>query len=340
MKKIILFTLLIIASFQLSFAQNTIAKLKYEEAEEAYANNNFELALSKLKDVELLLKSTSPKILYLKINSESKIIEQNPFNDFSIIEDARTQSAKYLNEYEQIPDNEDKYREIYKISEKLNSYPKNEKEFTMQKEILAEKKRSETARLQAQEELRRAEAKKQVEEEERRKKEQLENYKKISDNSFANLGIQTGGISKYGIVMEFGSEKRVGFRMSVRGSFIFGESVAEYNKTYVPQPDTKQGRFAIDIGPTIRLSKSFYLYAGGGLGAYSDWTLNKVYSKTGYYEGEEYFAFENSGEPYFESSIGAMVRVGRVMCMNGGFSFLNLSSPEFNFGISFNLLPK
>ena len=50
--------------------QNTIAKLKFEEAEEAYANNNFDLALSKLIEIETLLKSPNPKILYLKINSQ------------------------------------------------------------------------------------------------------------------------------------------------------------------------------------------------------------------------------------------------------------------------------
>ncbi|MES2286264.1 MAG: hypothetical protein V4547_11290 [Bacteroidota bacterium] len=340
MKKIILLIFTIIASFQLSFAQNTIAKLKYEEAEEAYANNNFELALSKLIDVETILKSTNPKILYLKINSQAKIIEKDPFNDYALIENARTLSSQYLTDYEQLPDNEDRYREIYKISEKLESYPKDEKAFALQKENLAAKKRSELAHLRAEEELKRIEVQRQYEEQEKRKKEQVESIKKLNHQSFANLGIQTGSIAKYGIVMEFGSEKRFGFRMSVRGSFIFGENVAEYNKIYVPQNDTKQGRFAIDIGPNIRLSKSFYLYAGGGLGSYSDWTLNKVYSKTGYYEGEEYFAFENSAVPYFETSIGAIVRLGRVINLNGGFSFINLSSPEFNFGISFNLLPK
>jgi hypothetical protein len=52
MKKIILLTFLLFATFQFSVAQNTIAKLKFEEAEEAYVNNNFELALTKLKEVE------------------------------------------------------------------------------------------------------------------------------------------------------------------------------------------------------------------------------------------------------------------------------------------------
>jgi hypothetical protein len=129
MKKITLFTLLIITTFQLSFAQNTIAKLKYEEAEEAYANNNFELALSKLKDVELLLKSTSPKILYLKINSQSKIIKKKPLGDYAIIENARIAIEKYLKEYDNLKDYENQYRDIYKISESLKKYLITRQEF-------------------------------------------------------------------------------------------------------------------------------------------------------------------------------------------------------------------
>lgn len=178
MKKIILFALLIITSFQLSVAQNTIAKLKYEEAEEAYANNNFELALSKLIEVETLLKSTNPKILYLKINSQSKIIEKAPLNDYTLIENARKLSSQYLTDYEQLPDNEDRYREIYKISEKLKSYPQNEKQFALQKENLAERERTEKAHLRAEEELKRIEIVEKSKEEQRLKDERAEAEKK------------------------------------------------------------------------------------------------------------------------------------------------------------------
>lgn len=76
MKKIILLTILIIATAQITIAQNTIAKLKFEEAEEAYVNNDFELTLSTLKEVETLLKSTNPRILYLQILAQTKIIEK------------------------------------------------------------------------------------------------------------------------------------------------------------------------------------------------------------------------------------------------------------------------
>jgi len=123
MKKAILLTVLIIAAVQFSFAQNTIAKLKFEEAEEAYTNNNFELTLTKLKEVEVMLGSTNPKILYLQILAQAKVIDKNPLANYHIIESARTSINKYLKDYENLPDNEDKYREIYKISESFVKYP-------------------------------------------------------------------------------------------------------------------------------------------------------------------------------------------------------------------------
>lgn len=146
MKKIILFAILNIVFAQFVSAQNTIAKLKFEDAEEAYSNSNFDLALSKLIEVETLLKSTNPKILYLKINSQAKIIEKKPFNDYALIESARKLSSKYLIDYELLPDNENQYRGIYKISESLKSYPENEQQFLAQKKFLEEKQLEEVAK--------------------------------------------------------------------------------------------------------------------------------------------------------------------------------------------------
>jgi len=131
MKKLILFSVLIIATVQFTFAQNTIAKLKFEEAEEAYTNNNFELTLTKLNEVETLLKATNPRILYLQILAQSKIIEKNPLGDYVIIENARNSINKYLKDYENLPDNEDKYREIYKISESFVKYPATKQDFDL-----------------------------------------------------------------------------------------------------------------------------------------------------------------------------------------------------------------
>jgi len=129
MKKIILLTVLLFSAVQFTVAQNTIAKLKFEEAEEAYANNNFELTLTKLKEVETILKSTNPRILYLQILSQTKIIEKDGWKDYTITENTRTSIEKYLKEYDNLPDNEDKYRDIYKISENFKDAPTSLQDF-------------------------------------------------------------------------------------------------------------------------------------------------------------------------------------------------------------------
>jgi hypothetical protein len=147
MKKIILLTFLLIAAVHSSFAQNTIAKLKFEEAEEAYTYNNFELTLTKLKEVETLLKSTNPRILYLQILAQDKIISKDLMADYAIIENIRTSFNKYLKDYENLPDNEDKYRDIYKISETYKDAPISIQEFN---ELIKKKELNEAAKKTAE----------------------------------------------------------------------------------------------------------------------------------------------------------------------------------------------
>lgn len=169
MKKLMLFSILLMAFFQQAVAQETIAKLKYEEAEEAYTQGNYELTVNKLREIEQMLKSTNPKILYLQLMAQSKIIEKNPYSNYAMIESARKGSAKYLKDYEKIPNNEDRYRDIYKVSEFLKKYPENKEAFDaelkkQEQEKIERKKQEEAERL--------AEAKRIQEEKERQQKEQ------------------------------------------------------------------------------------------------------------------------------------------------------------------------
>lgn len=129
MKKALLFAFILTAFINSAMAQNAIAQLKYEDAEEAYSLGNYELTISKLKETEELLGVTNPKILYLQILAQSKVIEKNPMRDYFIIENARKSSAKYLKDYEKLPDNADRYRDIYKISESLKTYPASREAF-------------------------------------------------------------------------------------------------------------------------------------------------------------------------------------------------------------------
>ena len=50
MKKIILITILIITTAQITFAQNTIAKLKFESAEESFSDGNYGACFQKLSE--------------------------------------------------------------------------------------------------------------------------------------------------------------------------------------------------------------------------------------------------------------------------------------------------
>ena len=81
---ILLFTALIIS--QISFTQTAIAKLKFEEAEEAFINKDYTTVLAKLDEAEEILGKTNPPMLYLRILSQDNIITIDPLKDFKILE--------------------------------------------------------------------------------------------------------------------------------------------------------------------------------------------------------------------------------------------------------------
>lgn len=124
-------------------AQNTLAKIKYELAEEAFEKNDFKTAISELDGAEKILGSTNPKILYLRIQAQFKLIEANPLVDFSIIEDARKNCAYYMKQYESNEGIEDKLKEVYLISEKLKKQPASKEEFVSLKRQKAVKQKEE-----------------------------------------------------------------------------------------------------------------------------------------------------------------------------------------------------
>lgn len=141
MKKIVLLTVFIVSNLPLTAQNNIIAKFKFEEAEEAYVNNDFRQTIERLNEAEELLKSTNPKILHLKISAQSKLIDQEPISDFSLIENTRKLSDDYLKNSINLSD-EDKYREIYIISENLKQYPTTSQEFEEFKEEFKKRKQT------------------------------------------------------------------------------------------------------------------------------------------------------------------------------------------------------
>src|SRR5687768_1726012 len=77
-------------------ANEAIAKLKFEEAEEAYNTGNYQATLSKLDDVETLLGTLNPRTLYLRILAQEKIVSQDPYGKFAVLESLRGYCDMYL----------------------------------------------------------------------------------------------------------------------------------------------------------------------------------------------------------------------------------------------------
>jgi hypothetical protein len=214
---------------------------------------------------------------------------------------------------------------------------------TLKQKEEEDKKRREKERQEEEKRLAKIKA-----EEERKKEEQRraarDRHNKEADHynkrEYFNLGIQSGEIGKYGIAWESGGATSIfGFRMSVRGSFISGDVVMDKKRVY-KLTDTKEGRFTLSLGPSIRIVPALVLWGGIGYGTYNVWGNYTVYDSKGRYLADERYVIEGDDDFFFESSFGAMLRLGRVVCLNGGYSFRNLGHPELTFGLTFNVTPK
>lgn len=122
MKKNLLLLFAGILFFQISFGQSTIAKLKFEEAEEAFNNKDYTTVLAKLDEAEEILGKTNPPMLYLRILAQNNSIALHEDIDTEEIALLRNNCAFYLLNYEHIDGLEEKYREVYLVSEGLSQY--------------------------------------------------------------------------------------------------------------------------------------------------------------------------------------------------------------------------
>lgn len=110
-------------------SQMGVAKIKYQEAEEAYTDKKYELCIEKLNEVVEVLKETNPRVQYLRIVCYSKIVEKDPITHFPNLLQLKEYCISYLTNYDNIQGLEDKYKTVYTISESLKKYPKNEEEY-------------------------------------------------------------------------------------------------------------------------------------------------------------------------------------------------------------------
>jgi hypothetical protein len=141
-KKISLIVCFLIIGFSAS-SQSVIAKIKYEDAEAAYQKKDYPLAITKLDEAEAILKVANPRTTYLRIMAQYKMLEDGGFNNFTLLESARKLSADYVEKYETIPNNEDKFKEIYRVLEALNKRPNPQVE--AEKREIADKERPENS---------------------------------------------------------------------------------------------------------------------------------------------------------------------------------------------------
>lgn len=97
--------------------QTTLAKLKYEEAEEAFQASDYAATLRKLDETEKLLGNSNPKILYLRIIAQAAQLKAELYVNLEQVARLRKNYTEYLTKNDGVEGIEDKYKEVYKISE-------------------------------------------------------------------------------------------------------------------------------------------------------------------------------------------------------------------------------
>ncbi len=150
MKQLFTIVVLLLMSIFLQ-AQNAIAKIKYEQAEEAFIKNDFATTISKLDEVQKLLGSSNPKILYLRLMASKGIIAGGKY-DYDFLANTRQDVQTYLTKYSEVEGIDEKIRDVYFFSEALDKLPKtknlyDEKQAAIkQKEDEAKQKKAEELR--------------------------------------------------------------------------------------------------------------------------------------------------------------------------------------------------
>lgn len=127
MKKIFL-TILLGISLSLTAQNTTLAKLAFEEAEEAYNNNNFETTLQKLEEAEQNFGKINPPILHLRIVSQFKTFEAKP--NLELAKSIKENCELWFKNYSEDEGLFVKTRDVYKIKGVINSNAGNEEQLS------------------------------------------------------------------------------------------------------------------------------------------------------------------------------------------------------------------
>ncbi|GAB3361554.1 hypothetical protein GCM10027566_28330 [Arachidicoccus ginsenosidivorans] len=132
------------------FGQNAVVMLKFEDAEKSYNNQDYQQTIALLDEVEKEAGVTS-RTLYLRIVTENKLFNEGHDLFQNIIEYDRLDKLRQLssNYLKALSDQglDDKYREVYRISESLSDYPKSKEDWKVAREAF---KKDQEAAQQAQ----------------------------------------------------------------------------------------------------------------------------------------------------------------------------------------------
>jgi hypothetical protein len=137
MYKLFWITTLLIAVHFSAHSQNAIAKIKYEQAEEAFAKDDYAVTLVKLDEAQKLLGSFNPKILYLRLMAAKGIVASGKYN-WDFLEAARKDADYYIKQYSEMQGIEEKFRQVYEFSETLEKLPKTKELFEQRQAEAAE----------------------------------------------------------------------------------------------------------------------------------------------------------------------------------------------------------
>ncbi len=117
-KYLILAPLILFFHFN-SLAQSNIAKITYDDAEEAFSKGDYPTVFTKLNEAEKALGKLNPPIAYLWVATMDKMLDNLSITDTTLLRKTINISAFYLKQYGDNTSLIDKYREVYRMNDRL-----------------------------------------------------------------------------------------------------------------------------------------------------------------------------------------------------------------------------
>jgi hypothetical protein len=304
--KTLYLTFILLLTSVFTYGQNSIAKIKYGQAEEAFAKGNYQEALGYLEETEKILKSANTTTTYLKILCQKNLLDANPMGSFDLIASLRKNCEFYLKAADGKPDLEDKFKEVYFISQELQKLPKTREEFD------AELQRIEQERLE-QERLRKEEQERQrkLAEEARLKAEEEARIRR--EREFRNISY---GCFKFGLSLPLSADSR--------DNITYNQWASNTNQTpfttamIAGKVGLKMG-LSLGFGGVIGVDKLTSKFKNDRLGFGWNWDINQNFQFykldiAGFPQSQSWYVEEISRAPFATTSLGIgpnlSVRVG------------------------------